>query len=715
MRRSLPLLALLTLMLSACDVAGGEWNTTITPDGSGVTEIGVGFLPDEDEVTCDTDGGPEGAEVRQETRGAETWCVYSFPFSDLNQLASWYNAIGEDAIRIRCLEFEDDTLYYDVELVLGDSDSSGGETNFQWRVTAPGLIQTHNATSVDGNTLAWAYSGPGSPLRFQVNTSDDKVCPSTAVHLVLNVNDDGTGTASLSFPPPIESLVGGELAALSAAGWSVGSIVEAQEAHQPVRAHGQWTDVDGLRNLVRSVPGLSGPNTDLTLDLTEDEATRQRTFDLHGRLDFSAYSNFWTGATADESFPPFVFDYLPAGMTETVSGDWTDPKGLMLTWLDQDPTNIPLRAVSVLQPELEVEIDPELTTGLIKELQEKFVDEIPVGQVMTNPSLIQSALSAVFSPGSANNLTNGSDYACGDYQTRVIRWLDAIRTDPDPAVRAQLAGIDYGPVQAYRGGHQAVVVFPRGTDWRQSGTVLDPWPNQRPEVFTIDQWNKRFTWGVGVGEGGGQYPHMYGNPSHYAGTELPRARVHPIRIGVNSPVAVLVKAGDGRRLGMLEDGEFVNEIEGADFYPTPRSDGEYQWYFGLPEGEYEVQLTGTDSGEMHVLVADENGNMVTYGPQPIAQAEVATLHVEGGGVQVPLLLPGGQQVAPVAVTVENVDELDFGEPLAADKTGSAGTARLAYLGLLALCCLMPPGAGIVFFTLRQARKAAASSRPSPRV
>jgi hypothetical protein len=172
----------------------------------------------------------------------------------------------------------------------------------------------------------------------------------------------------------------------------------------------------------------------------------------------------------------------------------------MLTWLDQDPPNIPLRAVSVLQPELEVEIDPELTAELIKELQEKFINEIPSGQVVTNPSLIQSALSALFSPGSANNLTGGS-FACGDYQTRVIRWLDAIRTDPDPAVRAQLAGIDYGPVQAYLGGHQAVVVFPRGTDWRQSGTVLDPWPNQRPEVFTIDRWNKRFTWGVGVGEG----------------------------------------------------------------------------------------------------------------------------------------------------------------------------------------------------------------------
>jgi hypothetical protein len=180
-------------------------------------------------------------------------------------------------------------------------------------------------------------------------------------------------------------------------------------------------------------------------------------------------------------------------------------------------------------------------------------------------------------------------------------------------------------------------------------------------------------------------------------------------------VAVLITASDGRRLGMLEDGELVNEIEGADFYPTPRSDGEYQWYFGLPEGEYDVLLTGTDKGEMHILVADEDGNLVTYGPQPITQAEIATLHVEGGGVQVPLFLPGGQQVAPVAVTVENVDKLDFGEPLAASATGLAGAARLAYLGLLALCCLIPPGAGIVFFTLRQARKTTSSSRPSPRV
>jgi len=383
----------------------------------------------------------------------------------------------------------------------------------------------------------------------------------------------------------------------------------------------------------------------------------------------------------------------------------TTPGPLTLVYAGEGPASIPLRAVGVLQPELAVEVDPESTAALIDELSEEFVQEIPVGQVQTDPSFIQSVLGVVFAPGTVNNMTNWTTFACGDYQTRVIQWLDSMRTDPDPTARARLAGIDYGPIQAYAGGHQAVVVFPRGTDWRETGTVLDPWPNQRPEVWTMKRWTDRFTWGVDVGEGAGQYPHLIGLPSHYAGTEIPPQRLHPRRIAVNSPVAVLVVAADGRRVGMLADGEFVYEIEGADFYPTARGGGEYQWYFGLPEGSYQVHLTGTGNGEVHVLVGDEQGRLVTYGPQAITEAETAVLEVDPVSIQTPLALPRGKAAALV-VTEENAASFDFGDPLPETSGRPAALVRGIYLGLLGLACLVPTGALLVVVTLRLTRRGA---------
>ena len=705
-RRLLPVLSLMALLpLAACDVVGGEWNTTIDGDGSGFTQIGIGYLPEDGTVDCSVDEDvPPGAQVGQEMRGAETWCLTTWRYATLDDLRDIYREIGSELLQVHCLEIADDALYYDVELVPTESDDSGGgEGAIHWRVTAPGTIGTNNATSVDGNTLTWTYTGPGSPLRFRVNTSLDEVCPSSAVHLVLDVNDDGTGTATLSFPPLRDGDQADEVNALSDSGWSVDrSPAQADPAGEPMRAGAEWTDLDGLRRLIQSIPGLVGSGSNLALDLTEDSATGQITFDLHGRLDLERHVEFWGRVRPDSAVPPFVLEYLPAGTVENVSGAWTDAASLTFTWIDQDPTSVPLRAVSVLQPELEPEIDADLTADLLEALQQEFLDEIPAGQVTTNPTLFQRALGVFFARGKVNNMTNWTTFACGDYQTRVIKWLDAIRTDPDPAVRAQLVGLDYGPIQAYRGGHQAVVVFPRGTNWQETGTVFDPWPNQRPEVWTMERWTAKFWWGVGVGEGGRDYPHMYGNPSHYAGTTIPLERLHPRKIAVNSPVAVLVVAGDGRELGMTADGEFVNEIQGADFYPTPRGDGEYTWYFGLPEGDYDVRFTGTADGDMHVLVADEDGHLVTYGPQPIERGGTAVLEVNQNSIEEPLHV-GGDAVAPIRVTEENIGEIDFGEP-ESGLTAPVAAVRLGYLVVLAGCLIAPFAAALLFFATRKPKR-----------
>jgi hypothetical protein len=107
-------------------------------------------------------------------------------------------------------------------------------------------------------------------------------------------------------------------------------------------------------------------------------------------------------------------------------------------------------------------------------------------------------------------------YVCGGYQSKVLDFLERMRKTN------QLEGYDYGPIQSWDGYHQAVVVYPKGTDWSKTGVVLDPWINQKPENFTIQDWVKinsvevlPFVYvGIGIGPSAiyeGKYPITGGN------------------------------------------------------------------------------------------------------------------------------------------------------------------------------------------------------------
>ena len=100
--------------------------------------------------------------------------------------------------------------------------------------------------------------------------------------------------------------------------------------------------------------------------------------------------------------------------------------------------------------------------------------------------------------GNWNNLRSWfnkkyGNYACGAYQGRVLEWLDGLKFSKDPRERAMVEGYDYGPIEAYYGGHQAVVVYPKGTNWIETGIVFDPWPNQKPETMAMAEWAMRFS------------------------------------------------------------------------------------------------------------------------------------------------------------------------------------------------------------------------------
>ncbi|MFQ5923583.1 MAG: hypothetical protein ACE5M4_12145, partial [Anaerolineales bacterium] len=264
---------------------------------------------------------------------------------------------------------------------------------------------------------------------------------------------------------------------------------------------------------------------------------------------------------------------------------------------------------------------------------------------------------------------NGGSYTCSDYQGRVLRWLDSVRTTPDENVRSMLEGLDYGPIQTNGGGHRSVVLFPRGTDWRTTGTMLDPWPSQKPRAFPMAEWGDHLWFVSGANtptpdeDAGHLYPHLTGGTSSYPASvelqgDLSRGLARPEKILlVRSPVTPMLTFPDGRRIGSLPDGSIINELpREVDMYSFAASDspGHAQWVFFLPETEFEVELEGTGEGDFHVLVASPDETF-GYGPQAITAGQSASFAVASIGGPTVLLLPDGQSVEPIQLSADEID------------------------------------------------------------
>lgn len=127
-------------------------------------------------------------------------------------------------------------------------------------------------------------------------------------------------------------------------------------------------------------------------------------------------------------------------------------------------------------------LEPTADADLLQEILRLYAENIPIGKAGNGPV---NNLRSWFEPGL-------NEFRCGGYQGRVLKFLDELRFDPDPMRRRLLADFDYGPIEASQGNHQAVVIYPRGSDWTQTGIVLDPWPNQRPDHYTMSEWVRRF-------------------------------------------------------------------------------------------------------------------------------------------------------------------------------------------------------------------------------
>jgi len=86
------------------------------------------------------------------------------------------------------------------------------------------------------------------------------------------------------------------------------------------------------------------------------------------------------------------------------------------------------------------------------------------------------------------DLTNGG-IICGDAQRAIVAWLDLMRTSTDQKESAFSLYYDYGPVEHFLGAHHAVVVYPKGTNYKKNGVVLDPWYEQKAGItYDAKKW-----------------------------------------------------------------------------------------------------------------------------------------------------------------------------------------------------------------------------------
>lgn len=254
------------------------------------------------------------------------------------------------------------------------------------------------------------------------------------------------------------------------------------------------------------------------------------------------------------------------------------------------------------------------------------------------------------------------DYACGAYQGKVLALLDGLRFSSDPRDRALIEGYEYGPIEAYYGAHQAVVIYPSGTNWVDTGTILDPWPNQKPETWTVEQWADRFSVGTMHGIGGSSAYSGSANPGYptVGGTYVDPNKTKPLtaaenaavkrlspaqkaklkkmkdaknrrymarrmiaemnktgdRVMAHSPVHLYIVDTQGRRAG-FPGGVPTSQIPGVEIRAYPLPDGT-RWTeieFSRQAGQ-KLIIEGTGSGTATILdgrgIGKGAGDVVTY-------------------------------------------------------------------------------------------------------
>jgi hypothetical protein len=320
--------------------------------------------------------------------------------------------------------------------------------------------------------------------------------------------------------------------------------------------------------------------------------------------------------------------------------------------------------------------------------------------------------------------------------------------------QGKLLGWDYMPVEgktiartAPYWEHQAVAIWKTGEEWSNTATVLDPHDRQAPHRYSVtdgldsiapwypdgdysevypnipdsiasfshkyqfDEFDKNTgnRWGNGQGaKTPWQNPvtiqdklQAKAKAAWAANIEKPIEDVldKPLTdvfrmAGVFCPANVLITNAAGQRLGKLADGTMVTEFQPlyADYWSDET--GDKQWVFGLLDGTYKIDITGTSSGNFRLLTYTGGESINDYGENPIAAGKQAVLTMQSGTVG-QLTLPDGTKVTPIAKTIDTLFTPKESTPASISDNGSLNWPLIA--GVLA-------GLIVILGLLSKARK-----------
>jgi hypothetical protein len=311
-----------------------------------------------------------------------------------------------------------------------------------------------------------------------------------------------------------------------------------------------------------------------------------------------------------------------------------------------------------------------------KTVIDTYMTTYEVGNVIKTGSYYADPFALGVFPGAYNNInyaymsltgrgkTAVSDnMMCGDHQKRVLALLDNINWDPDK--RYQLNGLEYGPAAVWGGAHVAVSLWLQDK-YFMTGWILDSWINQEAEVWKYSIWSSRFFF-IGhadIVSWSNLYPFTGGK--YYPGPDIKRPKKTDPKTKyagvVKCPVNVSI-TGNGGFMGVT-GGEMQYIQDGL---MMPYGEGDRDWYFELPDGAFEMQITGTADGTFSIDMAHSSGNMVSHKDLPISAGQTVTLSLNAANPDAQVVYDNGH-IGPVP-TLTQIGSISVIQPV----EGTAGS------------------------------------------
>lgn len=189
MRRFMALAALVALVTAACKIET-NFGAVINADGSGtiIAEVGMDdeaqsfFMEDIDDPFEDIDlADLPGARTRQERRGDMDFWIVEADVADITAAQSELVGAADSLLETFTITITDELVTVtgtaSADDAFGDADEMFDPQVFEdsisanLKITMPGRITSHNATSQDGNTLIWAIPVlSGEPLTVEAQS-----------------------------------------------------------------------------------------------------------------------------------------------------------------------------------------------------------------------------------------------------------------------------------------------------------------------------------------------------------------------------------------------------------------------------------------------------------------------------------------------------------------------------------------------------------------